>query len=130
MQYPIEPWDDALGVPINQQHLLGTLFSFSVVGIESLRRSGVRLSTYQKEAYIHVWNLVGHQLGIRSDLLPLSWADSQALWDHRRRTESGPRPREGAHRGRHRLHAGALRLRPAARPAGVGDPALSGRRDG
>ena len=89
---PIEPWDDALGLPINQLQLLGTLFSFSVEGIKALKRSGVRLSTYQMEAYIHVWNLVGHQIGIQSDLLPLSWADSQELWDHRRRTEYGPTP--------------------------------------
>jgi ER-bound oxygenase mpaB/B'/Rubber oxygenase, catalytic domain len=87
---PIEPWDDALGKPINQLQLLGTLFSFSVEGIKALKRSGVRLSTYQMEAYIHVWNLVGHQIGIQNDLLPLSWADSQELWDHRRRTEYGP----------------------------------------
>lgn len=79
---PIEPWDDAFGVPLNQEDLLGCLFSFSVVGIESLRRSGVRVDDAGAEAYIHVWNLVGHQMGIRSDLLPLDWADSQSTWEH------------------------------------------------
>ena len=79
---PIEPWDDALGVPLNQEDLLGCLFSFSVVGIDSLRRSGVRVDDAEAEAYIHTWNLVGHQLGIRSDLLPLDWADSEAIWEH------------------------------------------------
>jgi hypothetical protein len=79
---PIEPWDEALGVPLNQEDLLGCLFSFSVVGIDSLRRSGVRVTDAGAEAYIHAWNLVGHQLGIRSDLLPLDWADSQAIWEH------------------------------------------------
>ena len=89
---PIEPWNDALGLPINQLQLLGTLFSFSVMGIKALRKSGVRLSKYEAEAYIHVWNLVGYQLGIRADLLPLSWHDSQTLWDLRRRREYGPTP--------------------------------------
>ena len=70
------PWDPELGLPINQLQLLGTLLSFSVVGIKALGRSGVRVSPYQAEAYIHVWNLVGHQMGIREDLLPLSWEDS------------------------------------------------------
>ncbi len=79
---PIEPWDDALGVPLNQEDLLGCLFSFSVVGIDSLRRSGIRINESEAEAYIHTWNLVGHQLGIRSDLLPLNWADSEAIWGH------------------------------------------------
>ncbi len=79
---PIEPWDDDLGIPLNQEDLLGCLFSFSVVGIDSLRRSGVRLNNAEAEAYIHAWSLVGHQLGIRSDLLPLDWADSEAVWGH------------------------------------------------
>jgi hypothetical protein len=79
---PIGPWDDALGVPLNQEDLLGCLFSFSVVGIDALRRSGVQVNGAEAEAYIHAWNLVGHQLGIRSDLLPLDWADSEATWEH------------------------------------------------
>jgi hypothetical protein len=79
---PIEPWDDSLGVPLNQEDLLGCLFSFSVVGIDSLRRSGVRVDDAGAEAYIHAWNLVGHQIGIRSDLLPLDWTDSKSIWEH------------------------------------------------
>jgi hypothetical protein len=89
---PIAPWDPGLGLPISQLQLLGTLFSFGVEGIEALKKSGVRLSRYQAEAYIHVWNLVGHQIGILGDLLPLSWEDSAALWDQRRRSEYGPTP--------------------------------------
>jgi hypothetical protein len=89
---PIAPWDPGLWLPISQLQLLGTLFSFGVEGIEALKKSGVRLSRYQAEAYIHVWNLVGHQIGILGDLLPLSWEDSAALWDQRRRSEYGPTP--------------------------------------
>ena len=84
------PWDDALGVPINQLQLLGTLFSFGVQGIESLARSGVRLSRDRAEAYIHTWNLVGHQIGILDDLLPLSLDDSEALWERGKQKEYGP----------------------------------------
>jgi hypothetical protein len=89
---PIAPWDARFGLPISQLQLLGTLFSFSVEGIKALQRSGVRLSTYQAEAYVHVWNLVGHQLGILDELLPLSWKDSRTLWEQRRRREYGPTP--------------------------------------
>lgn len=89
---PVAPWEAELGLPISQLQLLGTMFSFSVQGIEALERSGVRLSARQAEAYIHVWNLVGHQIGIREDLLPLSWKDSETLWDERRRREYGPTP--------------------------------------
>jgi hypothetical protein len=89
---PVEPWDTGLGLPISQLQLLGTLFSFSVEGIKALGRSGVRLGNYQAEAYIHVWNLVGHQIGILEELLPLSWEDSRILWEERRRCEYGPTP--------------------------------------
>jgi hypothetical protein len=82
---PIAPWDMALGIPLNQEDLLGCLFSFSVVGIESLRRSGISVDDSEAEAYIHAWNLIGHQMGIRADLLPLDWADSQAVWSHIKR---------------------------------------------
>lgn len=90
---PIPAWDTpALGLPINQLQLLGTLFSFGVQGVESLRRSGVRLSDERAEAYIHAWNLVGHQIGILDQLLPLSWEDSRTLWDQRRGDEYAPTP--------------------------------------
>ncbi len=87
---PIGTWDSALGVPINQLQLLGTLFSFSVMGIEALKKSGVRLTHYEREAYIHVWNLIGHQIGVANELLPLSYEDSRSLWVHRQRSEYGP----------------------------------------
>jgi len=86
----IEPWDDALGVPINQEDLIGCLLSFSVVGIESLERSGARLSEADREAYVHAWNLVGYQLGIRNGLLPLDWADSKLVWERLKKLEYAP----------------------------------------
>ncbi|HXW38232.1 MAG TPA: oxygenase MpaB family protein, partial [Acidimicrobiales bacterium] len=80
----LPPWDRADGLPISQLQLLGTLFSFGVQGVEALRRSGVSLSDQRAEAYIHTWNLVGYQIGILDELLPLSWDDSRTLWDQRR----------------------------------------------
>jgi hypothetical protein len=85
----ITPWDASYGLPINQLHLLGTLLSFSVQGIESLERVGVRLGTYHAEAYVHVWNLVGYLMGISNELLPIDWRDSQTLWDQRRQRDQG-----------------------------------------
>lgn len=75
----IAPWDDSWGIPINQEDLLGTLLAFSVVGIKSLGQVGVTLSDMDVEAYVHTWNLVGHQLGVRDDLLPLNHADASVV---------------------------------------------------
>jgi len=75
-------WDEAaLGVPVNQADLLGCMFSFSVIGLRSLIRSGVTLSDDEQAAYNLTVNLFGHQLGLRDDLLPLSVTDSSVIWD-------------------------------------------------
>ena len=76
---PIEPWDPGLGVPLNQEDLLGCLLAFSVLGLRSLRQVGIRLKEEQIEAYVHAWNLVGYQIGVRADLLPLNHADATVV---------------------------------------------------
>jgi hypothetical protein len=74
-------WDPASGVPLNQEALLATQFTFSVVGLRSLHRFGVNLSDREKEAYVHLWSVIGHLMGVREDLLPLDFADSATVWD-------------------------------------------------
>ena len=75
----IEPWDPTLGVPLNQEDLLGCLLAFSAIGVDSLAKVGVKLSEDQRECYVHTWNLVGHQIGIREDLLPLDYHDASVV---------------------------------------------------
>jgi hypothetical protein len=72
----LAPWDDALGVPLNQEDLLGCLLAFSVLGLRSLDQCGINLKEREVEAYVHAWNLVGYQIGVREDLLPLNHADA------------------------------------------------------
>ena len=86
----IVEWDDVLGVPINQEDLLGCLFSFSVVGIQTLQRSGIRVNDADAEAYIHAWNLIGHYVGIDANLLPLGWDDAQKVWQIIQQREYAP----------------------------------------
>jgi len=84
------PWDMSLGIPLNQEDLLGCLFAFNVIGLRSLNRAGVTLSSHETEAYVHVWNVVGHQLGIRDDLLPLDFADASVVADRILARQSAP----------------------------------------
>ena len=89
-------WDPDWGTPINQEDLAGTLLSFSYVVAGPLRRLGVRVSTEDAEAYLHLWNVIGHLLGVRDELLRAR---------HRR-----------CHRaGRRRSGAGSSRRRPKGR---------------
>jgi hypothetical protein len=76
------PFDVAtFGHPINQEDLLGTLFSFSIIGLRVLERGGVRISADDAESYVHVWNVIGHLMGIRPDLLPLGRSDAETIFE-------------------------------------------------
>jgi hypothetical protein len=85
-----EGWnEDALGTPINQEELLGTLAAFTVVIIESLDEMGVTCTVHERDAYFHLWLVLGDLLGIEYKLLffeepppdeqPLTYADMQLL---------------------------------------------------
>ncbi|BBU24675.1 Latex clearing protein precursor [Mycobacterium xenopi] len=72
-------WDPAWGTPINQEDLAGTLLAFSYVVADPLRRLGVHASTKDVEAYLHLWNVIGHLMGIRDELLVRDVDDATAL---------------------------------------------------
>ena len=59
----------ANGLPCNQEALAYTLLTSSYVFLRSLRRLGLGLSHADEEAYLHAWNVVGHILGIRRELM-------------------------------------------------------------
>jgi hypothetical protein len=73
-------WDTRWGVPINQVQLVGTLMSFSCLVVDGLRKLGFEVSDQEAEAWVHLWNVVGHVLGVREDLLPRDMADGEALF--------------------------------------------------
>jgi hypothetical protein len=58
-----------LGEPINQEDLLGTLLSFTVVVLDALERYGVPLDADDRDAYLRLWLTAGFLLGIEPDLL-------------------------------------------------------------
>jgi len=78
-------WNTAWGLPINQVQLAGTLLSFSCLVVDGLRRLGFEVSDEEADAWVHMWNVVGHVLGIREDLLPRGMTDGEALFDLLRR---------------------------------------------
>ena len=64
-------WDRKTGeeraeyFPINQEDLLGALVAFTVVVLDSLEKMGVQVSPDDQAAYVHLWVVTGHLLGIR-----------------------------------------------------------------
>ncbi|MFI7407284.1 oxygenase MpaB family protein [Streptomyces sp. NPDC049627] len=74
-------WNRAWGLPVNQEDLAGTLMSFSVVIPRGLRRLGVDLPDDDRDAFFHVWRVVGHVLGVDDRLNPASFDDGAELFD-------------------------------------------------
>ena len=60
-----------------------------------MRRLGVRVPAKDVEAYLHLWNVIGHLLGVRDELLVHDIADATALVDtiRRRQFEASPEGR-------------------------------------
>jgi ER-bound oxygenase mpaB/B'/Rubber oxygenase, catalytic domain len=80
-------WHPDWGTPINQEDLAGTRMSFSYVFSEPMRPLGVRVPAKDVEAYLHLWNVIGHLLGVRDELLVHDIADATALVDTIRRRQ-------------------------------------------
>jgi len=78
-------WDlEQDGVPINQEDLLGTLWTFAVTTIQRLEHAGATISNADKDAVVHLWCVVGHFLGVGAGcsppLLPMSYAEAAHCW--------------------------------------------------
>jgi len=78
------------GLPVNQEDLLGTMLSFSWIGVDGLDKIGVKLTPEDQEAYIHCWNIVGHLLGIHDELLPSNVTQAKMLADGIAAHQFGP----------------------------------------
>ncbi|CAN5691241.1 hypothetical protein BH11PSE12_BH11PSE12_19900 [soil metagenome] len=68
------------GLPCNQEELAYTLLTFGYIFLRSLRTLGLGLSAADEEAYLHTWNVVGHLLGIRRELLVDTMPQAAALF--------------------------------------------------
>jgi hypothetical protein len=76
-----EPWESAAnGVPVNQEDLLGTLWTFAITPIQRLERAGATIADADKDAVVHLWCVVGNLLGIEPSLLPMSYVEADHCW--------------------------------------------------
>jgi hypothetical protein len=75
-------WDlAACGLPNNQEELAYTLLTFSYVFLRSMRRLGIAFTAQQEEDYLHAWNVAGHFLGIRRELMCDTMEEAAALFE-------------------------------------------------
>jgi hypothetical protein len=66
----VHGWDlEACALPNNQEELAYTLLTFSYVFLRGMRRLGIAFTPAEEEDYLHAWNVAGHFLGIRRELM-------------------------------------------------------------
>jgi hypothetical protein len=75
-------WDvDAQGLPCHQVELAYTLLTFSYSFLKGMRTLGQGLAPQDEEAYLHAWNVMGHVLGVRRELMVWTMDDAAALFE-------------------------------------------------
>jgi hypothetical protein len=77
-------------VPINQEDLAYVLLTFSYVVIRGLETMGVVLDERDREAYVHLWNVIGHVMGVQRELMPESYAEAKSLFHALKQRLAGP----------------------------------------
>jgi hypothetical protein len=76
-----QPWDlQRLGVPLNQEDLAFVLLTFSYVGLRGLDTMHADVTPEERDAYLHAWNVVGHVMGIRRELMAETYHDAEWLF--------------------------------------------------
>jgi hypothetical protein len=63
-------WKPHWGVPINQEHLAGTMVSFSFAMLEALDAMGFDYDERGADDYLHLWAVAGHLIGVQDNLIP------------------------------------------------------------
>ncbi|MGH2618672.1 MAG: oxygenase MpaB family protein, partial [Thermomicrobiales bacterium] len=76
-----EDWDSSWGLPVNQEDLAGTLLTFSVLIPRGLDRLGIDLAPADRDAFFHIWRVIGHVLGVDPELNATEFDSGSALWD-------------------------------------------------
>lgn len=71
-------WEEHWGVPINQEHLAGTMVSFSYAMLEALDAMGLEHDEAAADDYLHLWAVAGHLIGVQDHLIP----HDRASWQH------------------------------------------------
>lgn len=84
------PWSPALGEPINQEDLAGTLLTFSLLVLDGLHKLGAELSVEEELGYMEVWRHIAAILGIDPRLAPRDLESAKELADRIGRRQFRP----------------------------------------
>jgi hypothetical protein len=63
-------WDDSFGKPINQEDLIGTNLSFSLIVVRGWKKMGFEVRTAEVDTLMSYWKWVGKMMGIQEEYWP------------------------------------------------------------
>jgi endo-cleaving rubber dioxygenase len=66
------------GIPISQNDMLVTWHTLPTFVMRKLTEWRVRITPAESEAFLHLWQVTAHMLGIRDEYIPSSWAAANA----------------------------------------------------
>ncbi|MFD9893282.1 oxygenase MpaB family protein [Amycolatopsis sp. NPDC059027] len=65
-------------IPISQNDMLVTWHTLPTFAMRRMREWKVPISTAESTAYLHVWQVTAHMLGIRDEYIPATWDAANA----------------------------------------------------
>ena len=72
-------WDQAWGMPVNQEDMAGTNLSFSLIVIRGLRKLGYTVRKSDEKAFLHTWAVIGSLIGLEQALIPENSTEAELL---------------------------------------------------
>jgi len=69
------------GLPCNQEELAYTLLTFGYVPLRGMRTLGVGLAPDDEVACLHAWNVMGHLVGVRRELMGATMDEARVLFE-------------------------------------------------
>ncbi len=83
-------WDGT--IPISQEDMLVTWHTLPTFAMRRMRDWRVPMTTADTDAYLHVWQVTAHLLGIKDEYIPATWAAANAQSDQVLPRNMGPTP--------------------------------------
>ncbi|MFC5946423.1 oxygenase MpaB family protein, partial [Micromonospora harpali] len=80
------------GIPISQEDMLVTWHTLPTYAMRKMLEWKVPISAAESEAYLHVWQVTAHMLGIRDEYIPATWDAANAQSDQVLPRNMGPTP--------------------------------------
>ncbi len=77
-------------IPISQEDMLVTWHTLPTFAMRKMREWDVEVTDDEAEAYLHVWQVTAHLLGIRDEYVPATWDDASAQSDEIMPRNMGP----------------------------------------